>query len=101
MALRLNVRYRDVRYVIPFFVQFGLYASPVGFSTAIVPEGWRWLFALNPMAGVIDGVRWSLFGTRSPFADPSFFVSLALTAAILAGGVWYFRRTERTFADVI
>ena len=97
----LNVRYRDVRYVIPFIVQFGLYVSPVGYSTAIVPSEWRWLFALNPMAGVIEGVRWSLFGTPPPFAEPGFAVSLALTAALLAGGVWYFRRTERTFADVI
>ena len=97
----LNVRYRDVRYVIPFIVQFGLYLSPVGFSSSVVPPEWRWLFALNPMAGIIDGIRWSLFGARPPFADPSFFVSLALTAAMLAGGVWYFRRTERTFADVI
>jgi len=97
----LNVRYRDVRYVIPFIVQFGLYLSPVGFSSSVVPEGWRWLFALNPMAGVIDGIRWSLFGTRPPFGDPSFAVSLAMVAALLVSGVWYFRRTERTFADVI
>ncbi len=97
----LNVRYRDVRYVIPFIVQFGLYLSPVGFSSSNVPQEWRWLFALNPMASAIEGVRWSLFGTRPPFADPGFVVSLALTAALLTGGVWYFRRTERTFADVI
>jgi lipopolysaccharide transport system permease protein len=97
----LNVRYRDVRYVIPFIVQFGLYLSPVGYSTSVVPEEWRWLFELNPMAGVIDGMRWSLFGTRPPFAEPSFAVSLLLVVALLLGSVWYFRRTERTFADVI
>ncbi len=97
----LNVRFRDVRYIIPFIVQFGLYLSPVGYSTTVVPVDWRWLFELNPMAGIIDGMRWSLFGTRPPFAEPSFAVSLLMVVALLLGGVWYFRRTERTFADVI
>ena len=86
--------------MIPFIVQFGLYLSPVGFSSSIVPQGWRWLFALNPMAGVIEGSagRCSARRRRSPTRVR---ISLTLTAAILAGGVWYFRRTERTFADVI
>jgi lipopolysaccharide transport system permease protein len=99
----LNVRYRDVRHVIPFLVQFGVYLSPVGFNTSKVPEEWRWLFLLNPMAGVIDGVRWSLFGPylHSPFREIGFELSLFLVAAMLVGGLWYFRKTERTFADVI
>jgi lipopolysaccharide transport system permease protein len=99
----LNVRYRDVRYIIPFVVQFGLYLSPVGYTSAIVPSQWRALYRINPMAGVIDGIRWSLFGpsVEPPFAEPSFAISLVLVAAMLVGGLWYFRRTERTFADVI
>jgi lipopolysaccharide transport system permease protein len=97
----LNVRYRDVRYTIPFLVQVGLYLSPVGYSTSVVPEGWRWLFSLNPMVGVIDGMRWSLFGTRPPFGEISFALSWIVMTVLLIGGVRYFRRTERTFADVI
>ena len=99
----LNVRYRDVRYAIPFIVQFGLYLSPVGYSSSIVPAEWRWLYSLNPMAGVIDGMRWSLFGAsmNCPLGDASFAASIAVMVFALVGGVWYFRRTERTFADVI
>jgi lipopolysaccharide transport system permease protein len=99
----LNVRYRDVRYLIPFVVQFGLYLSPVGYSSSVVPADWRPLYLLNPMAGIIDGMRWSLFGPAvpAPFAEPSFAVSMLLLVALLLSGVWYFRRTERTFADVI
>ena len=99
----LNVRFRDVRYVIPFVVQFGLYLSPVGYSSSRVPEKWRWLFQLNPMSGVIDGTRWSLFGpdVRSPFDEWGFLASIAVIVVLLFGGIWYFRRTERTFADVI
>lgn len=99
----LNVRYRDVRYAIPFLAQFGLYLSPVPYSSSVVPAEWYWLYALNPMAGAIDGIRWSLFGpdVNAPFEHPSFFASLAIIIAGLIGGIWYFRRTERTFADVI
>ncbi len=97
----LNVRYRDVRYIIPFLLQFGLYLSPIGYSSSRVPQEYRWLYDLNPMVGVIDGFRWSLFGGRSPFESPSFYISFALVAAMLYGGVRYFRKTERTFADVI
>jgi lipopolysaccharide transport system permease protein len=96
----LNVRYRDVRYVIPFVVQFGLFLSPVGFSTQQIPEAYRPLYALNPMVGVIEGFRWSVLGTDT--LDPvAVAASVAVVAALLAGGLWYFRRTERTFADVI
>ena len=101
----LNVRYRDVRYVIPFIVQFGLFLAPVAYSSSRVPEGaqWHWLYSLNPMAGVIDGFRWCLFGpdVPAPFLESSFAASMLIVAGALAGGIWYFRRTERTFADVI
>jgi lipopolysaccharide transport system permease protein len=97
----LNVRYRDVRYVIPFLMQFGMYLSPVGYSTSAAPEGWRWVFLLNPMAAVIDGVRWSLFGTEPPCGWAGFAVALGVVLVLLAGGVSYFRKTERTFVDVI
>ena len=97
----LNVKYRDFRYVVPFIVQFGLYLSPVGFSSNIVPEKWRLLYSLNPMVGVIDGFRWSISGGNVPFPVQSLAVSVVVVAALLATGIWYFRKTERTFADVI
>jgi lipopolysaccharide transport system permease protein len=96
----LNVRYRDVRYVLPFIVQFGLYLSPVGFSSTVVPEQYRLLYSLNPMVGVIEGFRWALLGTEA--VDPvGFALSGVVILIILVGGVWYFRKTEQTFADVI
>jgi lipopolysaccharide transport system permease protein len=97
----LNVQYRDFRYVVPFFVQFGLYISPVGFSSSIVPERWRLLYSLNPMVSVIDGFRWAILGGESQIYLPGFFLSLGLVVAIFAGGIWYFRRMERIFADII
>jgi lipopolysaccharide transport system permease protein len=96
----LNVKYRDFRFVVPFIVQFGLYISPVGFSSSIVPDGWRLLYSLNPMVGVIDGFRWAILGNASIYW-PGFTLSIVLTLALLASGLWYFRKTERTFADVI
>lgn len=97
----LNVRYRDVRFVVPFAVQLGLYVSPVGFSSAVVPEPWRLVYALNPMVGVIDGFRWALLGGAAPVHWPGMLLSLVVVAVALATGVAYFRRTEKTFADVI
>ena len=97
----LNVKYRDFRFVIPFVVQFGLYVSPVGFSSTIVPEKWRLLYSLNPMVGVIDGFRWAILGGNAELYLPGFIVSLFLVAVTLVGGITYFRKTERTFADVI
>ena len=97
----LNVKYRDFRYVVPFIVQFGLYISPVGFSSNIVPEQFRLLYALNPMVGVIDGFRWSVSSGNTPFPTHSLILSLITVALLLVTGVWYFRKTERTFADVI
>ena len=97
----LTVRYRDVRFVIPFIVQFGLYLSPVGFTSDVVPAQWRLIYALNPIVGVIDGFRWAILGDAMPFHAPAFLVSLAIVAVLLTTGLRYFRRTERTFADVI
>lgn len=97
----LNVKYRDFRYVIPFIVQFGLYISPVGFSSSIVPEEWRLLYSLNPMVGVIDGFRWALLGGDAAIYWPGMILSLCLVFVLFTTGVLYFRRTEKTFADVI
>jgi lipopolysaccharide transport system permease protein len=97
----LNVEYRDFRYVVPFIVQFGLYISPVGFSSSVVPEQWRLIYSLNPMVGVIDGFRWAILGGSSSIYLPGFALSLGLVVLMLISGIWYFRRTERTFADVI
>ncbi len=101
----LNVKYRDFRYVIPFVVQFGLYLSPVGFSSAVVRERFGdrlfMLYSLNPMVGVIDGFRWAILGDQSRIFWPGFLLSLLVVAILLFVGIWYFRRTERTFADVI
>ena len=97
----LNVKYRDFRYVVPFIVQFGLYVSPVGFSSAKVPEQLRWLYDLNPMVGVIEGFRWACLRGAVPLDARSLTCSVAVTALLCLLGVWYFRRTERTFADVI
>ena len=97
----LNVKYRDFRYIIPFVVQFGLYVSPVGFSSAIVPEQWRLLYSLNPMVGVIDGFRWAILGGNYQLYWPGFSLSLFLVLVTLITGIYYFRKTEKTFADVI
>jgi lipopolysaccharide transport system permease protein len=97
----LNVKYRDFRYIIPFILQFGLYVSPVGFSSTVIPEKWRMLYRLNPVVGVIDGFRWCLLRGQSDFYLPGFFLSVGVCVAFLALGIWYFRRTERTFADLL
>ena len=97
----LNVKYRDFRYIIPFIVQFGLYVSPVGFSSAVIPEKWRFWYSLNPVVGVIDGFRWCLLGGESALYMPGFLLSIGVVALFLWLGVAYFRRTENTFADLI
>jgi len=97
----LNVKYRDFRYIVPFIVQFGLYVSPVGFSSSVVPEKWRLLYSLNPMVGVIDGFRWAILGGDVRIFWPGFLLSNGLVLLFLITGIWYFRKTEKTFADVI
>ncbi len=97
----LNVKYRDFRYVVPFIVQFGLYVSPVGFASDIVPEHWRLLYSCNPLVGVIDGFRWCILGADAHFYWPGLLLSVALALALLAGGVAFFRKMEHEFADVI
>lgn len=97
----LNVKYRDFRYVVPFIVQFGLYISPIGFSSAIVPEKWRLLYSLNPMVGVIDGFRWGLLGGNSQIYWNGLLVSGSVSLVIFGLGLRYFRNMERNFADVI
>ena len=97
----LNVKYRDFRYIIPFVVQFGLYISPVGFSSQIIPEKWRMLYSINPMVGVIDGFRWCILGGNSPIYLHGFILSLAVIAFFLWLGISRFRRMEKTFADLI
>jgi lipopolysaccharide transport system permease protein len=96
----LNVKYRDFRYIVPFLVQFGLYVSPVGFSSSVVPARWRAVYSLNPMVGVIDGFRWCVQGTGSIYL-PGFAVSVAASVVLFWSGVKFFRRTERFFADFI
>ena len=96
----LMVKYRDFRFIVPFIVQFGLYISPVGFSSDVVPNEWRLLYSLNPMVGIIDGFRWAILGHNTLYL-PGLFLSLAIVGVLLAAGVRYFRRTERTFADII
>jgi len=96
----LNVQYRDVRYTIPFITQFWLFASPVAYSANLVPEQWRWLYGINPMAGVIDGFRWALLGRESA-PGPLLIVSVVMVVLIFVGGLFYFRRMEKSFADVV
>lgn len=97
----LNVKYRDFRYVIPFIIQFGMYLSPVGFSSDVVPAQWKALYYLNPMVGVIEGCRWSILGSPADLDLAGLAVSTGLIALLLAAGVAYFRKTEKSFADVI
>jgi lipopolysaccharide transport system permease protein len=96
----LNVAYRDIRYAVPFLTQIWLFATPVAYPTSIVPEAWRPIYALNPMVGVVDGFRWALLGTTPP-AALTVAVSAASVLLLLTSGLYYFRRTERTFADII
>jgi lipopolysaccharide transport system permease protein len=96
----LTVRYRDVRFTLPFATQLWLFATPVAYSSSTVPEAWRPLYALNPMVTVVDGFRWALLGTEAP-TPVMVLASLAVTAVLLIGGTTYFRRVERSFADVI
>ena len=97
----LNVKYRDFRYVIPFLVQFGLYVSPVGFSTNVIPDNWRLFYSVNPMVGVIDGFRWCILGGHSSVYWPSFVLSMVIVGLFLWLGINQFRKMEKTFADLV
>jgi lipopolysaccharide transport system permease protein len=97
----LNVKYRDFRYILPFAIQLGLYVSPVGFSSSIVPDQWRLAYSLNPMVGIIDGFRWCLLGGDTPLNWPSQFLSVAMTILFVWLGMRQFRKMERGFADII
>jgi lipopolysaccharide transport system permease protein len=97
----LNVKYRDFRYVIPFIIQLGLYISPVGFSSSVIPGHWRLLYSLNPMVGIIDGFRWCLLGGQSQLYLPGLWLSLVTTAFFVWLGIRRFRKMEKTFADLI
>ena len=97
----LMVEYRDLRFVVPFIVQFGLYISPVGFQSSVVPPRYRPLYALNPMVGIIDGFRWSLLGSKSGMYWPGLVIGVFSVTVLVVSGIWYFRKTEQTFADVI
>ena len=96
----LMVKYRDFRFVVPFLLQVGLFLSPVGFSSANLPN-WRLLYSVNPLVGVIDGFRWSLLRGSQPLQFDALAISMAMTIFLVITGLWHFRRTERTFADVI
>lgn len=97
----LNVKFRDFRYVIPFLVQFGLYASPVGFSSTVIPEEWRLLYSINPVVGVIDGFRWAILGGESNLYLPGFILSWGVIVFFLWLGIRQFRKMEKSFADLI
>jgi len=97
----VNVKYRDFKYIVPFIVQFGLYVSPVGFSSNIVPAKWRLLYSLNPMVGVIDGFRWAITGDTTQIYVKGYLLSLGITLLLIFLGIWYFRKMERSFADII
>ena len=96
----LNVQYRDIRYVVPFLAQFWMYATPIAYSSELIPEKWRWLYSLNPMTGVVEGFRWAILG-RSNLDPFSLGISAVVVVALLIGGLYYFKRMEASFADVI
>lgn len=97
----VNVKYRDVKYVVPFMVSMGLYISPVGYMTDVVPESWRLVYSVNPMVGVIDGFRWAVLGPQFEPYWPGFWLSTSVVAVLLLTGLVFFRNAERTFADII
>jgi lipopolysaccharide transport system permease protein len=97
----LNVKYRDFRYVIPVIVQFGLYVSPVGFSSSVIPKNWRLLYSVNPMVGVIDGFRWCILGGQSKIYLPGLVMSIFVAVSFLWFGIHQFRKMEKSFADLI
>ena len=99
----LNVKFRDVKYVVPFLTQLWFYATPIVYASSLLPEPWRTIYGINPMAGVVEGFRWALLGsiTTSPAPGPMLLVSAAAALVVLVGGAFYFRRMEKTFADTV
>lgn len=97
----MNVKYRDFQIVVPFLLMIGLYVSPIGFGTNVIPERWRLLYSLNPIVGVIEGFRWTVLGDAFPPRLDALVLSALVMVIFLTSGTWYFRRTERSFADVI
>ncbi len=97
----LNVKYRDVRHIVPFLVQIGLYISPVGFSSSVIPTEWKMIYSLNPMVSIIDGFRWSMLGGKTLLNLPGLLISVVVIVVILISGALYFRKIENTFADII
>jgi len=95
------LKYRDFGHIVPFIMMIGVYISPVGFASSIVPDKWRLIYSLNPMVGVIDGFRWALLGGTQTLYWPSIAIALIVSLAILFSGVYYFRKEEKTFVDVI
>lgn len=96
----LNVQYRDIRYVVPFLTQFWMYATPIAYSSSLIPENWRWLYSLNPMTGVVEGFRWVILG-KSSLDVLSLGISACVVVLLLVGGLYYFKRMEANFADII
>jgi lipopolysaccharide transport system permease protein len=96
----LNVKYRDIRYVVPFLTQFWMYATPIAYSSSLIPENWRWLYSLNPMTGVVEGFRWAVLG-KSSLDLFSLSISAGVVVLFLIGGLYYFKRMESSFADMI
>ena len=96
----LNVKYRDIRYVVPFLTMFWMYATPIAYSSSLIPEKWRWLYSLNPMTGVVEGFRWAILG-KSSLDVISLSISACMVVALLIGGLYYFKRMETSFADII
>jgi lipopolysaccharide transport system permease protein len=101
LVAALNVSYRDFRYVVPFMMQIALFVSPIAFTTSAMPEPWRSFYVFNPLVGIIDGFRWAILGDAAPVMPDAVLTSVVMTVLSLVVGVWYFRRTERGFADVI
>ncbi len=97
----IGVKYRDFTHIMPFIIQFGLYVSPVGFSSSVIPERWRMLYSLNPMVGVIDGFRWCIQGTSASLYPPAFIISIIMSSLVFYSGMRFFRKTEKSFADFI
>jgi lipopolysaccharide transport system permease protein len=95
----LNVLYRDINYVTPFLTQFWMFITPIAYGSSLIPENWRFLYAINPLSGVVDGFRWALLGNQQSAPGPTLIISSLIAVVVLISGMFYFRRMERQFAD--